>query len=523
MKAYSSEALDGGYTDMNSGITPSAEALTTKSETTVTLSGLPKVNGFVFDSATGWISESEERISVVSSTEDSLVLKANRPAYISIRAYYVLSTDEQIRIPVEFRMAANVTEPLEGKGTASMPYLIKDAYDLEAVAEYADQNAYFVLAEDIVLTDADYEFGGSFYNVGNGIVTIGNTEVAFNGNFSGLYGGKIHSITGLRMNGKTFGGLFGATDGAVITDLVINGADITASADAGVLIGRANDTTIKNVTVNNAKVVTTQSGSVAGGLVGIAQSTIIEDVTLNNVEVSTTLDSTSATLEIAGGAAGVYDGLIKNSELNNVTVVSGTVAGGVIGAVKAEPANIVNVDADVNVKADFAGGFAGRISAPKALSVNGSVVRGEVDGAKVASGVIAQISSENAGDAFDKLNRNLVTETVITADIKGGDVKALVIGEVSEAVAVDSENVKNDVFLNVYYSSYQNDLGAFGAEQFNAYRNSEYAVTDLSSLAYKVGESVYETVELTTEFATLPENSIVLNNATGTYKSFTAG
>lgn len=523
MKAYSSEALDGGYTDMNSGITPSVSALETKSETTVTLSGLPKVNGFVFDSATGWISESEERISVVSSTEDSLVLKANRPANISIRAYYVLAEDEQIRIPVEFAMVANVTEPLEGKGTASMPYLIKDAYDLEAVAEYADQNAYFVLAEDIVLTDDDYEFGGSFYNVGNGIVTIGNTEVAFNGNFSGLYGGKIHSITGLRMNGKTFGGLFGATDGAVIADLVINGADITASADAGVLIGRANDTTIKNVTVNNAKVVTTQSGSVAGGLVGIAQSTIIEDVTLNNVEVSTTLDSTSATLEIAGGAAGVYDGLIKNSELNNVTVVSGTVAGGVIGAVKAEPANIVNVDADVNVKADFAGGFAGRISAPKALSVNGSVVRGEVDGAKVASGVIAQIVSENAGDAFDKLNRNFVTETVIAADIKGGDIKALVIGEVSEAVAVDSENVKNDVFLNVYYSSYQNDLGAFGAEQFNAYRNIEYAVTDLSSLAYKVGESVYETVELTTEFATLPENGIVLNNATGTYKSFTAG
>ncbi|MBO5704871.1 MAG: hypothetical protein J6R99_02545, partial [Alphaproteobacteria bacterium] len=86
-------------------------------------------------------------------------------------------------------------------------------------------------------------------------------------------------------------------------------------------------------------------------------------------------------LEIAGGVAGVYDGLIKNSELNNVTVVSGTVAGGVIGAVKAEPANIVNVDADVNVKADFAGGFAGRISAPKALSVPGSVVRGEVEGA----------------------------------------------------------------------------------------------------------------------------------------------
>lgn len=521
-KDYPSDELSGGYTDMNSGITPSVESLITTNETKVELSGLPKVSGFAFDTVTGWVSESEDRISVVSSTENAVVLRANRRADIAIIAYYVLGSDADVRVPVEFRMVANVSEPLEGKGTASTPYLIKDAYDLEAMVNYADKNAYFALAEDIVLTDADYEFGGAFYNVGNGIVTIGNAEVAFDGNFTGLYDGKVHSITGLRTKGNTFGGLFGATDGAAITDLVINGADITASADAGVLIGRANNTTIKNVTVNSAKVATTQSGSVAGGLVGVAQSTIIENVTLNNVEVATTLDSTSATLEIAGGVAGVYDGLIKNSTFNNISVVSGTVGGGVIGAVKADPANIVNVEAGVNVKAEFAGGFAGRISAPQALSVNGSVVRGTVEGSAVAAGVIAQISSESESDSFDKLSRTLVKETVVLATISG-DVSAIVIGEVSESVATDKENEKNDVFSNVYYSSYQNDLGSFGAEQFNAYRNDEYAVTDLSALSYKVGENVYDTVELTAEFAVLPEESIVLNNVTGTYKSFTAG
>lgn len=523
MTAYASDAIRGGYTDMNSGITPSVNALSTKTETAVELSGLPQVNGFVFDAQSGWISESDERISVVTSTENVLVLKAHRRANISVMAYYVLEADEQVRIPVEFAMVANVSEPLDGKGTAAMPYIIKDAYDLEAMADYADEEAYFVLTEDIVLTDADYEFGGAFYNVGNGIVTIGNASVAFNGNFSGLYDGKVHSITGLRMNGNTFGGLFGATDGAVITDLIINGADISATANAGVLIGRAVNTTIKNVTINNSVVRTTQGGSVVGGVVGVATSSIIENVTLNKVNVETTFDSTSATLEIAGGIAGIYDGLVKNTELYDVTVVSATVGGGIIGAVKGDPANITGVYADADVKAEVAGGVAGTIGRPQLLSVNNSVINGSVEGAEISAGIVARIESVSADDAFNKLNRSLVKDTVIATVIGGMGTRAVVVGEVSDAIAVDRENNDNDVFSNVYYSSYQNALGAFGNEQFNAYQNNEYVITDLSSLSYKVGDAVYNTIELTTEFAPLSENSIVLNNIDGTYKSFTLG
>ena len=117
------------------------------------------------------------------------------------------------------------------------------------VKQYADADAYFALAEDIVLTDADYDFGGAFYNLGNGLVTIGNAQIAFNGNFTGLYNGTVHSITGLRMNGNTLGGLFGTTDCAVISDLIINDADVKASTNAGVLVGRATDTVIKNINI----------------------------------------------------------------------------------------------------------------------------------------------------------------------------------------------------------------------------------------------------------------------------------
>lgn len=523
VNAYPSAELSGGYTDMNSGITPSVSTLSTFDETIVEISGLPQVEGFVFDAETGWISESEDRISVVSSDENSAVLKANRRADISVIAYYVLDSDSDVRIPVEFRVSANVPEPLEGRGTAALPYLIYDAYDLEAMVSYADKNAYFALAEDIVLTQADYEFGGAFYNVGNGIVTIGNAEVAFNGNFTGLYDGKIHSITGLRTQGNTLGGLFGATDGAVISDLIINDAHISASANVGVLVGRASDTTIKNVTVSSAEVMTTQAGSVAGGIVGVADSTIIEDVTLNCVSVSTTLDSTSATVETAGGVAGIYDGLVRNATLKEVSVVSATVAGGVIGSVNADPANIVNVYADVDVNAQFAGGVAGRTDSPKQLSTNGVTVCGKVYGTDVSAGVVAQIKSDSAADEFIRLTRSFATKTVVAAKITGEDVLAVVVGEVSEAVATDNENSSIDVFSDVYYSSYQNPMGAFGSEQFNAYSNTEYTINDLSSLSYRADGTLNDTIELDTEFAPLLENSIVLNNADGTYKSFTAG
>ncbi len=522
MKAYPSAQLNGGYTDMNAGVKPGVKVITSTEEVTINMTSLPKVNGFAFDAETGWVSESEERVSIISSAENSLVIKANRRADIAVVAYYVLDADSDIRVPVNFRVIANVYEELEGEGTAALPYLIRDAYDLESMVNYVDKGAYFVLVEDIVLTDADYDFGGAFYNVGNGVITIGNAEVAFNGHFSGLYNGKVHSITGLRTKGNTFGGLFGATDGAEISDLIINDADISASANAGVLVGRSDNTTIRNVTVNSSKVTTTQAGSVAGGLVGVGSSTIIEDVVLNSVEVATTLDSTSATLETAGGVAGIYDGLVRKAALYDVSVISGTVGGGVIGAVKSEPANVINVYADVQVKAEIAGGVAGRISAPQKLSVNDVTVCGSVEGDGISAGIVGQITSESADDAFNKINRTFVKDTVVTATVAGGSVRAIVVGEVSENIAVDKENKDNDVFSGVFYSSYGNDLGAFGAEKFNAYRNSEYEITDLNSLSYVSGSKTYDTIELTTEFMTLTENSIVINNATGTYKSLVA-
>ena len=522
VNAYPTDKLSSGYKDMSGGIIPSVSTLTTLEETSVKLYGLPTVDGYVFDASTGWSSESEDRIQVITSEEKQLTLKAERHAQVRIVGYYVLEDDVQVRVPVSFEVTSSAYEPLDGSGTQADPYLIWDAYDLEAVSQYADKGAYFALCEDIVLTASDYEFGGAFYNLGNGITSIGSAAKPFNGVFTGLYNGKVHSISGIKMNGDGFGGIFAVCDGATVTDLVINGAEICASTNAGILTGRATDSVFRNIVITDSSVQVTGIGGSVGGVVGVAQATTVDSVTLNNVEVSTTDDATGATVEVAGGIAGIFNGVVKGTVLTDVSVKADTIAAGIIG-VAYSGTYISDTMADVSVRAELAGGVIGQADDSMFLSIDNVVVSGETVGEKLSAGVIGQINSEEEEKSFDKLRKSLISNTIITAAVKGDGTRALVIGEVSEKIAVDKTNVNANVFENVYYSSYQNSLGAFGAQQFNAYQNDEYTVIDLGVVHYNANGEISDTIRLGTEFTVLSEDSIVINGADGTYKSFTAG
>ncbi len=520
--AYPADTLSFGYTDMNAGIVPSQDTLDNLDETTVKLDVLPSVVGYAFDETTGWVSESADRVQVVSSTEKEVVLKAERRAQVKIVGYYVLSDDEQVRLPVSFDVVANVYEPLNGKGTKAEPYLVNNAYELEAVSQYADKGAYFALAQDIVLTPADYEFGGAFYNLGNGAVSIGSAEKPFNGVFTGLYKGKVHSITGLKMTGNTFGGLFAVTDGASVTDLIINGAEISATVNAGILAGRATDSVFRNIVINSSGVETTGFGSTVGGVVGVAQATTVENVEIKSVSVNTTSDATGATVEVAGGVAGVFDGAVKNVAVTDAKVNSDTIAAGAIGvANKGTYISATSINAQIN--AEVAGGVIGEANDVMYLNVDGVSVSGNVNGEKVSSGIIAKISDTDENNSLDKLNKSLVSNTVITAKISDKGVRAVVIGEISDRIAVDKENTDTQVFEKVYFSSYQNNMGAFGTENFNAYQNTEYDVIDLSEISYSVNGKVYDAISLSTDATVLTDDSIIMNAVSGNYKSFTAG
>lgn len=495
-------------------IVPSVGTLSTFGETEVTLSNLPNVKGYTFDSETGWTSEAEERITIVSSTADKLILKANHMADISIVAYYVLDSDSDVRIPVHFAMKSDVRTPLKGEGTSKSPYLISNAYDLESVAYYDSMGKYFALAQDISFKKSDFEFGGGFYNVGNGVVTIGSAESGFKGTFTGLYNGKIHLINGLALSGNTFGGLFGATDGAVISDLVINNAVVEGLNYAGVIVGSAKNTVIRNITVNGSSAVSSEFGSVSGIIAGRAENVTAEKITINNSSASTTLFATSATVETAGGFAGAFSGRISDIKLNGASVKSGTVAGGLVGSGSA--VNIQKAEINASVNGKISGGVIGSLETPTGTSVSNCFVSGSVNGENLAAGVIAEVGSDSGYLA--KVSTPLISDTVVTAKADA-EISAAVIAKADKETFSDNDKNKTDIFSNVYYSSYTNE-SVFGTQELNSYQNTSFAATDLSAVKCVIGGTEKSFITLDGERTVLGDSDIVLAAGTGTYKSF---
>lgn len=525
VSAYSAESkLEGGkYFDMDKpdgkAITASVEKLTSAEETEIKINNLPKLNGFSFDTKSGWISESDERIQVISCTENTAVLKAQHMADISIIGYYVLDSDSDVKIPVHFRMISDIRTPLKGSGTKENPYLVSCAYDLETVAQYDSENAYFALTNDITFVPADFEFGGAFYNVGNGVVTIGDVTNAFKGTFTGLYNGKVHSITGLAVAGNAFGGLFGATDGAVISDIIINNAKISGLNYAGVVAGSAKNTTIKNIVINSADVETTELGGYVGAIVGNAENTIVSDIQVNGAEIKTSCQANGVSVEAVGGVAGVFSGSIENVKAENVKINSTSVAGGAVGIAK-DSASVKSVDINAEIKAQLVGGIAGRVDNPLKFTVSECNIGGVLEGAEITAGVIGKVMSDSSAHNVSKAETPMVSDTLVTAKIAKSDICGVVVGEASAKVFTETENKNTDVFKNVYYSSYQNNIGAFGVEEINAYQNSEYLITDLSDVRFTDGMAERAYIPLGTEPMKLNADSIKLNGADGSYKLF---
>ena len=498
-----------------SPITASVGELKTTDETEVTVSNLPKVKGYSFDSSMGWISEAAERITVVSSSENSLVLKANHMADISIVGYYVLASDINVRIPIHFAMKSDVRTPLAGEGTNESPYLVKNAYDLESVAYYNSLGKYFALAEDINFTDKDFEFGGGFYNVGNGMITIGSAESGFNGTFTGLYNGKVHSVNGLKISGNTFGGIFGAIDGAVITDLIINNASVVGNNYAGIVVGNAKDSLIENITINNSSVATSDFGGISGGIVGNAENVTIKNIKINNSSVSTSLLATSATIENVGGIAGVLSGRVENAVMNGIKLESTSIVGGAVGTATAAEINQLYFNGSAS--ADIAGGVIGLLSDPSGVSVSACLVSGSLNAEKIAAGIIGEVGA-NSG-FISKIEKPLISDTVSTA-FTDADTVAAVIGKADKETFPDNNGIKSDVFKNVYYSSYINE-NVFGTRELNSFQNSKFTATNLNELKFKADGSESNSIVFNGENITIGEDSFVLKAGKGNFKSFT--
>ncbi|WP_179145322.1 MBG domain-containing protein [Rhizobium sp. RU36D] len=225
-----------------------------------------------------------------------------------------------------------------------------------------DLTASYKLGANINMTSAQAVGSNGYYGGlwgASGFVSIGSQSQRF----TGIFDGQSHTITGLVIDrlGSDYIGLFGATNGATISNVALSGGSIRGSRYVGGLIGAAYG---GSVTLSSSGVSITTDDGIVGGLVGkLDNGTITQSFATGNIR-----SNLSVGLGSVGGLVGesVQSNISQSFATGNVTI-QGSSSSGQIGfggfvGVNAQ-STITDSYATGNVTGlsllDWLGGFAG--------------------------------------------------------------------------------------------------------------------------------------------------------------------
>ncbi len=211
-----------------------------------------------------------------------------------------------------------------GNGTASSPYLIQSAQDLANLAYVVtDGNddvtgKYFKMTRDIYLNDFTVDEDGNITTTGvlREWTPIGEHGNFIDDDFQGIFDGNGHTIYGLYMKQQAkryYVGLFGSTEDAIIKNLTVKNAYIYTSEvsrahhEVGALVGRATTSTFTNVGVEGCFIYCNfekydKEKFDCGGLLGAGEN----DVTLNDCSFDGNISLLVGNKVYAGGLIGRY-------------------------------------------------------------------------------------------------------------------------------------------------------------------------------------------------------------------------
>lgn len=141
----------------------------------------------------------------------------------------------------------------------------------------------YILMNDIVFEDADYEKGGSFYNSGKGWEPIGTSS----NYFRGVFDGNGHKIKNLYINNpeQDYIGLFGYINNATIKNIILQKANIIGKNYIGGIAGYSSMQSIISFCCTQGNI---SGKSKVGGIVGYQESNAVgkkSTVILSNVVV----------------------------------------------------------------------------------------------------------------------------------------------------------------------------------------------------------------------------------------------
>ena len=222
---------------------------------------------------------------------------------------------------------------LTGDGTKNNPYIIGTADQLDAFSQMVAAGDDF--SGKFVALDADITVNAGFAPIGS--------EAA---PFRGVFNGNEKTLSGFDVSCEN-AGLFGYTDGAVISDLTVAGS-FRATSYAGAVAAFAKDTVIEGC--NAAALV--YASSYTGGIAGYLASGKIASCTTSN---EATVGSSSS--EYCGGIAGFSGGEITDCTNNAYTYGEkniGGIAGYSTGAILSSTNTVA-----VNATKTNLGGIAG--------------------------------------------------------------------------------------------------------------------------------------------------------------------
>ncbi len=240
--------------------------------------------------------------------------------------------------------AQTAVPPAAGTGTEAAPYQIETLENLFWIAANPGQwGAHYIQAANIEAWDTWQWFPTGDENY-LGWTPIGNWDQPF----SGVYDGGDFKIEGLYLNrpDDETGGLFGATEGAVIKNLGIDGAEITSLSSAGIMAGAAVESELTNCFVVGT---VTGSGNSIGGFVGQTNNAV-----LTNIRSEVTVSGSAYTGGLIGYAShSTITGCFSLSVVNGVSN-----SGGLVGVLnRGELTNSYSYGSVTGP--NTAGGFAG--------------------------------------------------------------------------------------------------------------------------------------------------------------------
>ena len=365
--------------------------------------------------------------------------------------------------------SSNLTEFAGGDGTANNPYLVANKTHLNNVRKHL--SAYFLMIDNIELSESDFAKGGAFYNDGLGWIPIGKNESR---PFTGVFNGDNFHIAGLvcynQGSGKIYSGLFGFNSGTIKHLGVLNGSIKAYSiheAYAGGISAKNYYGTISdcyNTSIVEARAsvstshdyVSIESDAYAGGIVGYNDSNCTIQDCYNDGKITSYASCESPVYThvnfydyaYAGGIAGKNDysdiidchntGPATSASLSSSCSNKDIYSGGIVGYNTSDSSISDSYNTGYIYAEDYAGGISGYHN--RFSIINNCYNAGKVYSTYRSGGIVGEnrssiinsynkgiidsaysggIAGQNSGDIITCYNMGSITATVYAGGIVG--------------------------------------------------------------------------------------------------------